>query len=71
MDIFLQFAVYLFKSKGIMESSVPWKSITDIGLLGMLLKPNNGAPETGAIDASTSLKYEAANNDDRKLIHRK
>ena len=51
--------MYLFKSYGIIGSSVPWKSISDIGIFGILLKPNKGEPETGAIDASTSLKSEA------------
>ena len=33
--------------------------MSDIGLFGILLKPNKGEPETGAIVASTSLKSEA------------
>ena len=51
--------MYLFKSYGIIGSSVPWKSISDTGFCGILLKPNKGEPETGAIVASTSLKSEA------------
>ena len=55
--------MYLFKSYGIIGSSVPWKSISDIGVFGILLKPNKGEPETGAIVASTSLKSEAVDEE--------
>ena len=47
--------VYLFRSYGIVSSSVPWKSITDTGLCGIWSNPKNGDPDIGAIDAIMSL----------------
>ena len=41
------------------ESSVPWKSITDIAVSGILLKPNRGDPEIGAIEATIFPNSEA------------
>ena len=41
------------------ESSVPWKSITDIAVSGILLKPSRGDPEIGAIEATILPNSEA------------
>lgn len=58
--------MYLVKSYGMIGSSVPWKSISDTGIFGILLKPSKGEPETGAILASTSLRSEAV--DEKRSI---
>ena len=46
------------------SSSVPWKSITDIGECGRLSNPRKGEPDIGAIEAIVSLISEA-----KKLIN--
>ena len=53
---------YLFESYGIVSSSVPWKSMTDMAVWGMLSNPRNGDPDIGAIEAIVSLNAAAVVN---------